>query len=400
MTAKVKVAGFQASAQMAGVKHRGRLDLGLIAASRPCPAAGVFTRNRMRAPAVELDERRLKSGIAQAVIVNSGNANTCVGQAGMKSARAATAAVARALGASSGSVLMSSTGVIGEPLPLERVLAAVPALVKSLRPEGLPEFARAIMTTDTFPKLAIRKLTLARRQVVIAGVCKGAGMIMPDMATMLAYLLTDAELSGPAMKKMLRQAVDGSFNAVSVDGDTSTSDSAIMMASGESGVRVERSAASKKAFQAALDDLCLELATMIARDGEGATRLVRVTVEGARTREEADRVARRVANSLLVKTALHAGDPNWGRVMAAVGSAGVPLEMKRVSLWFEDKKRSMLVAEKAAAAGTYSEEKAARILSGREPGIRINLGRGRVSRTILTCDLSAQYVKINAEYRT
>ncbi|HUT53471.1 MAG TPA: bifunctional glutamate N-acetyltransferase/amino-acid acetyltransferase ArgJ [bacterium] len=398
---KFAVAGFRAGAVMAGVRYPGRLDLGLIAADRPVAAAGIFTTNQVKAPSVVLDARRLRSGLAQAVLANSGNANTCVGRRGMADTVSCTDALARALSIKPGLVLMSSTGVIGEPLPAVRIKAALPGLVKQLRPDGLTDFARAIMTTDTRMKIAQRSVALGRGRVKIAALGKGAGMIMPSLATMLVYIMTDAAIAAPALGRMIAAAARDSFNALTVDGDTSTSDSVIMMASGESGVRAEGSASARLGFQDALNDLCLELTVALAADGEGATKWFKICVTGAKTGAEADAVARRVANSPLVKTAFHAADPNWGRVMMAVGSAGVKVVPDRVDVDFADGKgRKVSVVKNGALSPLYSEARARKVLAGTGFGVNINLKRGKAGRVIYTCDLSAAYVKINAEYRT
>lgn len=395
------VPGFRLGAVSAGIRHEGRLDLGLIMAERPCPAAGIFTRNRIKAPSVILNKRRLRNGLAQAVLVNSGNANACVGPSGMADAMLCTRVLAVATGINPGRVLMSSTGVIGEPLPADRIVKAIPGLAEAARADGLDDFARAIITTDTGPKTAFRKITVSGKKVSIAGAAKGAGMIMPNLATMLAFIITDAELEPAALSGFLAGAAEDSFNALTVDGDTSTSDTVLLLASGASGARVSAQGEGAKKFRAALDDLCLEIARMIAADGEGATKMFMVSVEGAASRAEADRVARKVANSPLVKTAFHAGDPNWGRVMMAVGSAGAAVAPERVEIDFEPASgRPVPVVRAGAIAPGYSEERAATVLSGTDFTVRIRLGRGKHGRTIYTCDLSADYIRINADYRS
>ncbi len=395
------IPGFKFSAACAGIKYKNRPDLGLILSNCPCNAAGVFTKNRLQAPAIIMDKQRLnKNGAAQAIIVNSGNANTCAGNTGMETSRQVTRALAKTLGIKSSLCLMSSTGVIGEPLPKNKIIDKVPELVKTAAAEKLPDLARAIMTTDTRPKTASREISLQGKSVKLSGVAKGSGMIMPDMATMLAYIMTDARIETPLLREMLRKAVKDSFNAVTVDGDTSTSDTVIMMAGGESGCDCKTQKARSE-LQHALDRVCLELAEEIAADGEGATRLVRIKVNHARTEKEADMVARRIANSPLVKTAIHAADPNWGRIMAAAGSAGVPLDMKRLSLRFQNKEGHHLkVAENCAMHPEYAEKKAEKILASKEVDIVLSLGRGDQQKTVLTCDLSSDYIKINAEYRS
>lgn len=395
------VPGFSAGAVKAGVRYAGRFDLGLILAHRPCPAAGIFTQNQVKAPSVILDRQRLKKGLAQAVLVNSGNANACVGPRGMADAVACTRALASALKISPGLALMNSTGVIGEPLPAERIKAAIPALVQAARPDGLADFTRAIMTTDTRLKMFSRQFSLGKGKVRIAAVGKGSGMIMPSLATMLVYILTDAAVNAPLLGRMLAAASQDSFNALTVDGDTSTSDSVIMMASGASGLKPRVSTQGRKKFQEALDELCLDLAKAMAADGEGATKWFRVEVQGARSKSEADRIARRVANSPLVKTAFHAADPNWGRVMMAVGSAGVKLNPETVEVFFADARGARVsVVKNGSLSNSYSEARARKVLAGAGFTVGILLGRGASSRSIYTCDFSADYVKINAEYRT
>ncbi len=402
-TKTLKVPGFAASAVKAGIKKKGGLDMGLILAPRPCPAAGIFTRNRVKAPSIILCKRRMraKGGKAQAVLVNSGNANACVGKRGMDDSVALTGALAKELGLRPAGVLMNSTGVIGEPLPLQRMLSSIPRLAGKARPEGLSEFARAIMTTDTYPKTCTRRISSRGSSVTILAAAKGAGMVMPDMATMLAYVLTDAEMERGDLQRTLAQAAKDSFNALTIDGDTSTSDCVLMLASGESRKSPASSKRGMKDFQKALSEVCLEISSMIAADGEGATKMFKVTVKGARTVKEADAAARRVANSPLVKTAIHAGDPNWGRVMAALGSSGAPVDPEKMDVHFISKNGAKASVVKAGAvASAYSEKRAKTILSGTEFTILIRLGRGKQSRTIYTCDLSPDYVKINAAYRT
>lgn len=402
--ASFTIPGFLAAAVTAGIKKKSsRLDLGLIHAPAGAAAAGLFTTNRVAAPAVVLGRERLRAGRISAVLVNSGNANTAVGPRGRLDTLLCTAAVARRLGLPPQQVLMCSTGVIGEPLPVHRVTDAIPDLVRALRPEGWRDFARAIMTTDTRTKLIARELRLGAIKVRILGAAKGSGMIHPRMATMLVYLLTDAAAPALLLRRLLREAAEDTFNALSVDGDTSTSDTVLLLASGQArNAPLRPGSAAARAFLQALKEISAELADLIVADGEGATRLFRVEVSGARTREQADRVARRIANSPLVKTAFHAADPNWGRILAAAGSAGVPLDPARLELGFADEssRRQVLVMKAGAPAPGYREKPAAAILRGKSFRVRLNLHQGRASRTITTCDFSADYVRINAEYRS
>lgn len=398
------VTGFMAAGVSAGIKKKpGLLDLGLIYAPAGANAAGLFTTNRVAAPAVTLDRQRLRSGRVFAVLVNSGNANTAVGPRGREDALACTAAAAAYLRVKPNQVLMSSTGVIGEKLPVEKVLSALPELVRSLRPDGFADFARAILTTDTRPKLVQRSFPVEGGRGRLLGVAKGAGMIHPRMATLLVYLVTDVAASAMFLRRCLREAAADTLNAISVDGDMSTSDTVLLLASGKAGntplAAGSRSAAS---FAGALRETAAELADLIVEDGEGASKLFRVEVQGAATREQADRVARRIANSPLVKTAFHAGDPNWGRVLAAAGSAGVEIHPERLELWFEDEsgKKRVRVARGGALAPGYKESAAAAILRQKRFRVVLNLGQGRASRVISSCDFSAEYVRINAEYRS
>ena len=384
------VRGVRFGAVESGIRKRGGLDLGLVLCAEPAAAAAIFTRSEAAAAPVLLSRARVRKGRAAAIVVNAGCANACVPGA-MEAAERSTAAVAAAIGARPAQVLVASTGVIGQPLPVEKLEAAIGALVADASEDGLPRFARAIMTTDTVPKLAAR----AAGKAVVAGCAKGAGMIMPDMATMLGFLVTDARVPPPLLRTLLREAAHDSFNAVTVDGDTSTNDSLYLLATGASGQSVTGGAAARK-LGAALADVCLELAKAIARDGEGATKRISVVVEGARTERDADAVARRVANSPLVKTAIHAADANWGRIVAAAGTAGVRLDLRKLEVALGP---AVVFARGAATLGD-SERLATDHLRGDDVVVRLKLGAGKARRTLYTCDFSADYVRINAEYRT
>jgi len=399
--ASFTVPGFLAAGVAAGVKKKStRLDLGLIFAPAGAAAAGLFTTNRVAAPAVALGRERLRQGRISALLVNSGNANTAVGPRGRRDTLLCTAAVARLLRLPQDQALMSSTGVIGEPLPAARIIAGLPELVRSLRPDGFQDFAQAILTTDTRVKLVQQSLRLGAARARILGVAKGSGMIHPQMATMLVYLLTDAAAPAPALRRFLRRTAEDTFNAISVDGDMSTSDTVLLLASGQARNHPLRPAADS-AFLQALREISAELSDLIVADGEGATKLFRVEVAGARTKAQADQVARRIANSPLVKTAFHAGDPNWGRILAAAGSAGAPIDPERLDLTFigPGKKRVPVMKAGAPAPG-YREAKAAAILKRERFQVLLNLHQGRASRIISTCDFSPDYVRINAEYRS
>jgi glutamate N-acetyltransferase/amino-acid N-acetyltransferase len=391
--------GFRARGTACGLKPSGRPDLALVWSDAPCAAAGVFTTNRVQAAPVLLDRERLAAGAGavRAVIANSGCANACTGDRGMADARAMAAHAARALGVPEPSVLVLSTGVIGAPLDVDRIGAGVAAMLGPGASDSAADAVHAILTTDTRPKVAAADAALPGGRVAVRGFAKGAGMIHPDMATMLAIVTTDAALPPERLQALLAAAVARSFNRISVDGDMSTNDTVLALASGASGVRVDDDAAP--AFAAALESVCVTLAKAIARDGEGATRLVEIAVSGAAAEAEAHRVADAVARSLLVKTALHGGDPNWGRVLAAAGTCGVAFDPARATLEFGPPGDAVRVFERGARAAHARADAAARL--ARDPAhVRLDLGAGTASATVWTCDLSAEYVSINAEYTT
>ncbi|MBF0157293.1 MAG: bifunctional glutamate N-acetyltransferase/amino-acid acetyltransferase ArgJ [Magnetococcales bacterium] len=392
------VPGFRFAATASGIKASGTDDLLLFAMTPGCHAAGVFTRNQIVAAPVVLCRERLAGGVARALVVNSGNANAANGPEGLLDARAMTSRVGALLGVPEHLVLAASTGVIGQRLPVDRPLKAMDRLVASLAGENWERAARAIMTTDTFPKAASRGFRLRGRECLMAGIAKGAGMIHPDMATLLAFFFTDAAVSAAALNGILHQVMAGSFNAITIDGDTSTNDTALVFASGLAGNVPLTSADEPEAgpLIAAFSDLSAELAEMIVRDGEGATKLIRVMVEGARDEAEANQVAMAVAKSPLVKTACFGQDPNWGRILAAVGYAGVPLDPATVSIHLGD----VPIVVGGVRAPGYREERGEEVMSREEIPIRIDLGLGQSRRTVLTCDFSHDYVSINADYRT
>jgi glutamate N-acetyltransferase/amino-acid N-acetyltransferase len=392
-----RVAGFSFAGVRCGIKRQG-LDLALLASDRPAAAAGVFTRSSVPGAPVSASRRRLRSGRARGVVVNSGVSNVAMGERGRRDAESMSRLAAEALGCSPAEMLVASTGVIGQPLPMDRIRAGITAAAAALAPDGLGRAAQAIMTTDTVPKAAARRLRLGGRQVAIAGIAKGSGMIEPNMATMLAFLVTDAALEPAFLRPLWREVAGDTFNRVTVDGETSTSDSAIVLANGASGAPVLRSARSPdaRAFRDALHAVATELARALARDGEGATRLVTVEVSGARSGAEAERAARRIANSLLVKTALFGGDPNWGRILQTVGAARVRLDLTRT----EVRLCGVPVFRRGASAGPAARRRAGARLGAAEVEIGVSLGVGRGRARIWTCDLSTDYVRINAEYTT
>ncbi len=394
-------AGFRAGAAACGLKESGDLDLMLLASDRPCAGAGVFTRNRVVAAPVVVDRETLAANPTdlRAVVANAGVANACTGPSGLEAARAMQRLAAEALGCRPEQVLVLSTGVIGVPLDLAKVAAGVQQAAYRLSPEGGAQAARAILTTDTRPKHRALRLDLPGGTVTLGGMAKGAGMIHPDMATMLAVLTTDAAAPPALLDDLLRAAVERSFNRITVDGDTSTNDTVLLLANGASGLSLEDGAA-RAAFAEALEALCLYLAHEIVRDGEGASRFVTLRVTGAPDEAAALQVARAIATSPLVKTALAGGDPNWGRVLAAAGRSGVPLDPARLALWAGLEGEPPLQLVEAGARSAYEESQAARVFAAPELTLRLDLGLGAAEATVWTCDLTHEYVTINAEYRT
>jgi glutamate N-acetyltransferase/amino-acid N-acetyltransferase len=390
--------GFAASGVAAGIKSAGgKLDLACLFADRPAAWGATFTTNRFAAAPVRLGRALLAGGgPLQAILVNSGNANAATGPEGERRARAVAGTVAKVLALPAGRVLVSSTGIIGRPLPAGRIARAVPEAVRTLAAEGGARFAQGIMTTDTFPKEAAVEVRIGGRPVRIGGACKGAGMIHPCMATMLCYLTTDAALPQGLLRRLLAEAVERTFNRIDIDGDQSTNDTVVLMAGGASGVRIPASGPERELFAAALGEVCRRLAELIVRDGEGATKLVEIAVTGARSDADALRVADAVANSKLVKTAWYGRDLNWGRIAAAIGYAGARVDPDRVSIGLNGK---------AVVAGGRGVAPARMALAAKEmqrPVLRfaIDLGLGDGADRVLTCDLTHEYVSINAEYPT
>ncbi|AGA34235.1 Glutamate N-acetyltransferase / N-acetylglutamate synthase [Thioalkalivibrio nitratireducens DSM 14787] len=390
------VPGIRLAAAAAGIRYPGRYDLVLIDAGPQAAVAALFTTNAFSAAPVRVAKEHLAGARARWLLINSGNANAGTGSEGLSAARQCCKAVARQTQGEAHAVLPFSTGVIGEPLPVHRIEDALPDLVDALREDAWLDAARAIMTTDTVLKGGSRRVELAGGAVTLTGIAKGSGMVHPDMATMLAFVGTDAEIPPDLLRWMLVRAAADSFNAITVDGDTSTNDALVCVASGASGVQPE-SEDDLNAFAGALQSLCLELAEAIVRDGEGATKFVRVSVRGGRDAGEAQRVAETVALSPLVKTALFASDPNWGRILAAVGRAGVPdFEIERVRITVNGVE---IVAAGSRAPG-YTEAAGQQAFAEAELDIVIDLGRGAAGYRKYTCDFSYDYVRINADYRS
>lgn len=389
--------GFSFSSIAAGIKASSRPDLALVTCCPETRAAAVFTKNRVVAAPVQVGRAALKSsqGSIRAVLVNSGNANCATGLRGLESARQVCSQAARLLKVKSKHVFPSSTGIIGVQLPVEKVMSALPSLVSNLEAsqEALCRFSRTILTTDTRPKLAYRKLEKSGAECRILGVAKGSGMIHPKLATMLVYLFTDMQATPAQLRRMLRETCDETFNCISVDGDTSTNDTVLILASGKSSVRL--SPRTEKGFRRALLQVCESLAEQIVSDGEGVQHVIRLLIEGARNRKEAMQLARAVAHSPLVKTAWAGADPNWGRILAACGNSGVAIDPARVDIFIGDQK----VCERGQAY-PFDEHAAHEHLSGTACSVRVRLTRGTEKLRFYTTDLTAEYVRINADYST
>nr|WP_174820085.1 bifunctional glutamate N-acetyltransferase/amino-acid acetyltransferase ArgJ [Ruegeria arenilitoris] len=378
----------------AGVRYQGRTDVMLAVLDPGTAVAGVFTRSATRAAPV-LDCQDKIGGPSDgpaAILVNSGNANAFTGQYGRASVEQITAAVSQVTGVAQSRVFTSSTGVIGEPLPHDRIVARLDELTAGLRADALEEAARAIMTTDTFPKGASAQVEIDGKTVSIAGIAKGSGMIAPDMATMLVYIFTDAKVDQSALQRMLSEQTDRTFNCITVDSDTSTSDSLLLCATGASGA----DATGNADFARALESVMLDLAHQVVKDGEGATKFVEIRVTGAASDADAKVHGMAIANSPLVKTAIAGEDPNWGRVVMAIGKSGAAADRDTLSITFGD----ILVAEKGWVSPTYREEDAAAYMKGQELVIAVDLGLGAGKATVWTCDLTHRYIEINADYRS
>lgn len=387
--------GYKFSGVAAGLKKDGQKDLGLIYSETPATVAGVFTRNQIKAAPVLLDLQRISSGVCQAVIANSGNANCCTGAKGMQDAISMARWAAEKLDIAEEQVLVASTGVIGEPLSVEKVQAAIPDLIRTLDADGVSAFAEAIMTTDTVPKVVTREGRLGDTVFTVTGVAKGSGMIRPNMATMLCFVMTDIAAEPALLKEMLLTATDRTLNRITIDGDTSTNDSALLMANGQSGAAIH-SDADRKEFQGILDAVLMLLGKQLVKDGEGATKLVEIAVKGAASDPDAYQIADTVAHSNLLKTALFGEDANWGRILGAVGRAGVPIEPEAIDVYFAD----VMMVKNGMGCGKKAEAQATRILKQPEYTITIDLKAGQGTSSVMTCDFSVDYVKINADYRS
>ena len=393
------IKGAEFAAVEAGVRYQNRKDVMLVRLAPGTMMAGVFTRSSTRSGCVRDCQAKLAlkvpEGAGAAIIVNSGNSNAFTGKVGDEAVAAVTGAVAEALGVPASRVFSSSTGVIGEPMPFERITAKVPDLIAGLTEDAVEMAAQAIMTTDTFPKGAAATVQGEGGTIHISGIAKGSGMIAPDMATMLVYIFTDAKIAPNALQKMVDRNVGATFNSITVDSDTSTSDTLLVAATGQSKA-AEVKGPVAKAFETALAGVMRDLALQVVRDGEGATKLVEIRVTGAASDDDAAKVAFSVANSPLVKTAVAGEDPNWGRIVAAIGKSGAEADRDRLTIRFGD----ILVAEKGWRAASYTEEAGAAYMTQPELVVAIDLGLGRAKRSVWTCDLTARYIQINADYRS
>jgi len=392
------IAGVRLATAAAGIRYAGRTDVLLALFDRDTTVAGVFTRSKCPSAPVEWCRAHLKSGKARALVVNSGNANAFTGKTGREACKFTAQIAAKAAGVKPADIFLASTGVIGEPLNAKAFDGVMEGLVAGARPGEFLAAAKAIMTTDTFPKVATARAKIDKTTVTINGIAKGAGMIAPDMATMLSFIFTDAAISSPALQALLKDSVANTFNAVTIDGDTSTSDTLLLFATGRAGnARIARASDPKlREFKKALHSVLADLSEQVARDGEGARKLVEIVVEGAKTDQSARRIAMAIANSPLVKTAIAGEDANWGRVVMAVGKAGEPADRDKLAIWFG----GIRVAHKGARDPGYDEAAVSAEMKKPEIYLKVALGLGKGRDRVLTCDLTKEYVAINGDYRS
>lgn len=392
-----KVPGFLFSGISAGIKKDGKRDLGLIYSQAPAQVAGLFTTNAVKAAPVLLGTKRIKRGLCQAVIINSGNANACTGNQGLEDAKRTSSWVAKGLGTEERLIIPSSTGVIGAPLPMEKIEEGIPRLIDALSPDGWMDTVEAIMTTDTFPKVEVVNCRIKGKKVKICGMVKGAGMIRPNLATMLSFVVTDANIKAPLLQQMLDEVAEFSYNRITVDGETSTNDTVLVLANGESGhPQVSRMDRDGALFQLRLQEVCQNLAKSVVRDGEGATKFIEIHVKGARNREDAKRAGYAIAHSPLVKTAFFGMDANWGRILCAIGHSGIRMDPNRIDVFFD----RMPIVKNGMGVGGQLEEKAAEVIKNKSFKVTVHLHQGKSEFSVLTTDLSLDYVKINASYRS
>lgn len=387
--------GFLFSTADAAIKKHGRKDIALIFSEVEANIAGTFTTNKVKAAPVKLNMKKIKSGRGQVIIVNSGNANACNGKRGMQDATEMVSLVAAGLKVKQSLVYVCSTGVIGSPMPMERIRPKISELISNLGNSTLDDVAAAIMTTDTFPKIVKKKVKIDNKIGIIAGICKGAGMICPNMATMLCFMITDIAVEKSTLDKALKDSVKRSFNRITVDGDRSTNDTALIIANGMLGnPEITEKSGYYKAFKKALDEVTYELSKLIVRDGEGATKFIEINVKGAKNEADAEKGAFAVANSKLVKTAIYGNDANWGRIMAALGYSGIEIKEEKTDIYFGKVK----VVDKGTTTG--KDKEATAVLKEGDIKITVALHLGRATAKVLTCDLTEEYIRVNAEYRT
>jgi glutamate N-acetyltransferase/amino-acid N-acetyltransferase len=392
-----KVRGFLFSGISAGIKKDGKRDLGLIYSEVPAQVAGLFTTNAVKAAPVLLDMERIKKGLCQAIIVNSGNANACTGGRGLRDAKRISSWVAKQLEIDERLVFPSSTGVIGSILPMKKIEEGIPKLAGRLSPEGWMTTVEAMMTTDTFPKIEVATCHIKGKQVKLCGMVKGAGMIGPRLATMLSFLVTDACIKAPLLQRMLERAAEASYNRITIDGETSTNDTVLLLANGRAGhAFLNRMDQDGEVFQSMLSEVCERLAESVVKDGEGATKLIEILIQGARNKGDAKQAAYAIAHSPLVKTAFFGEDANWGRILCALGHSGVQINPNRIDLFFD----RAPVVKKGMGVGLKLEKKAGQILKKRSFTVMVDLHQGKSQFSLLTSDLSIDYVKINASYRS
>ncbi|MDP2755407.1 MAG: bifunctional glutamate N-acetyltransferase/amino-acid acetyltransferase ArgJ [Nitrospirota bacterium] len=387
--------GFIFSTVEAAIKKPGRKDLALIYSEVEAGIAGTFTTNKVKAAPVKLDIKKIRSGKGQAIVINSGNANACTGKKGMKDAADMVRLVAKRLNIKPSLVYVCSTGVIGTPMPIERIRPKISELADNLGRATIEDVAEAIMTTDRFPKIVKKKVKMGNKVGSIVGICKGAGMIWPDMATMLCFIVTDVAVKQKTLHKVLNDAVKKSFNRITIDGDRSTNDTALIIANGMLGnPQITEKSGTYPAFKKVLHEVTFELSKLIVKDGEGATKFIEIEVKGARNEADAEKAAFAVANSNLVKTAIYGNDANWGRIMAALGYSGVAIKEEKIDIYFG----KLRIANKGLTTG--KDKEAGEVLRGKDIKIIIDLHLGRSSAKVLTCDLTEEYIRVNAAYRS
>lgn len=392
-----KVSGFLFSGISAGIKKDGKRDLGLIYSEVPAQVAGLFTTNAVKAAPVQLNMERIKKGLCQAIIVNSGNANACTGSKGFRDAKKVSSLIAKRLGINENLVFPSSTGVIGSPLPMKKIEERIPELMDYLSPEGWMNTVEAIMTTDTFPKIEAATCRLKGKQVKLCGMVKGAGMIRPNLATMLSFLVTDANIKAFLLQRMLEKASEVSYNRITIDGETSTNDTVLLLANGKADHPIlNRMDREGEVFQSMLFEVCQNLAKNLVKDGEGATKFIEIVLRGARNKEDAKRAAYAIAHSPLVKTAFFGEDANWGRILCALGHSGAQINPNQIDVFFD----KFPIVKNGMGVHPRLEGKAAEVIKKKSFKVTIDLHQGKQQFSVLTTDLSLDYVKINASYRS